>query len=87
LVLDIPAGEGKIANLFFNSVLHAVMKNMLKFFGAEDLLEEPNERDHDDGGEHTEGEGLEEGTQVQHHRQQHQGRHQARQQRPEESGD
>jgi hypothetical protein len=53
-------------------------------FGTDDLLEEPNERDHDDSGEDAEGEGLEEGAQVQHHRQQHQGRHQARQQRPDQ---
>jgi hypothetical protein len=63
-------------------VLNVVLKKMVKF-RTEDLLEEPDERDHDDGGEDAEGEGLEEGAQVQHHRQQHQGRHQARQQRPD----
>jgi hypothetical protein len=72
-----------MANLFFYSVLHVVLKNML-IFDTDDLLEEPNERDHDDGGEDAEWEGLEEGPQVQHHRQQHQGRHQASQQRPDQ---
>jgi hypothetical protein len=49
-------------------------------FCTADLFEEPDERDHDDGGKYAEGERLEEGAQVEHHRQQHQGRHQAGQQ-------
>jgi hypothetical protein len=46
------------------------------------LLEKANEGDHDDGGEHAEREGLEEGAEVEDHGEQHEGGHQAGQQRP-----
>jgi hypothetical protein len=60
-------GTGKWLTFFkvYYSAVH-VHEKIVKF-GTEDLLEEPNERDHDDGGEHAEWEGLEEGAQVQHH--------------------